>query len=272
MSAATAPNGTANRGVQRLQAAIEKARAENRAAFVPFMTAGYPSYAKFPEIAHELLQRADILEVGLPYSDPLGDGPTIQRASEQALAGGTSTHVTIELVRELRRTSDTPIVIMTYVNPIYAVGPEKFMQLCAEAGVDGLILPDLPPDQDIEISDLADRYGLGVTFLIAPTSTEQRVKIVADACTSFMYAVSVTGVTGTREGSALNEVPRMLSLARKYAKVPVVVGFGVKDAATARSVAQVADGVVVGSAFISAIAQGQGVASLADEIKAGCQR
>ena len=140
MSAATAPNGTANRGVQRLQAAFEKARAENRAAFVPFMTAGYPSYAKFPEIAHELLQRADILEVGLPYSDPLGDGPTIQRASEQALAGGTSTHVTIELVRELRRTSDTPIVIMTYVNPIYAVGPEKFMELCAEAGVDGLIL------------------------------------------------------------------------------------------------------------------------------------
>lgn len=271
MTAAPVGTGT-NRGVVRLQAAFEQAHAEGRAAFVPFMTAGYPSYARFPEVARELLERADIMEVGLPYSDPLGDGPTIQRASEQALAGGTSTHVTIQLVKELRQTTDTPIVIMTYVNPIYAVGPEKFMQLCADAGVDGLILPDLPPDQDIEIADLAARYGLGVTFLIAPTSTPERVKLVAEACTSFLYAVSVTGVTGAREGSALNEVPRMLALAKQYAKVPVVVGFGVKDAATARSVAEVADGVVVGSAFVNAVANGQDVGALADEIKAGCQR
>lgn len=260
------------RGVARIHEAFAQAAAEGRAAFVPFMTAGYPSYAKFPEVAHELLKRADIMEVGLPYSDPLGDGPTVQRASEQALAGGTSTHVTIELVGELRKTSDTPIVIMTYVNPIYAVGPEKFMQLCAEAGVDGLILPDLPPDQDIEIADLAAKYGLGVTFLIAPTSTPERVKLVAQACTAFLYAVSVTGVTGAREGSALNEVPRMLELAKQYATVPVAVGFGVKDAATAHLVAQVADGVVVGSALINAIASGQDMVALADEIKLGCQR
>ena len=123
-----------SRGVQRLHDAFKKADAEGRAAFMPFMTAGYPSYAKFPELAAELLAHADIMEVGIPYSDPLGDGPTVQRASEQALAGGTSTRASIELIKELRKTHDTPIVIMTYVNPIYAVGPEKFMQLAADAG------------------------------------------------------------------------------------------------------------------------------------------
>ncbi len=263
---------TTNRGVERLHAAFARAKAEGRAAFIPFMTAGYPSYAKFPEVAAELLSRADIMEVGIPYSDPLGDGPTIQRASEQALAGGTSTRVTIELVKQLRQTHDTPIVIMTYVNPIYAVGPEQFMQLAADAGVDGLILPDLPPDQDIEIAALAAKYGLAVTFLIAPTSTPERVKLVAEACTGFLYAVSVIGITGTREGSALGEVPRMLELARQYARVPVVVGFGVKDAQTAAQVAQVADGVVVGSAFINAVRDGQDAGALADGIRAGCKK
>ena len=266
------PETATNRGVQRLHAAFARAEAEGRAAFIPFMTGGYPDAARFGDVAGELLSRADIMEVGIPYSDPLGDGPTIQRASEQALAGGTSTRRTLELVRELRQKDDTPIVIMTYINPIYAVGPAEFMRLAQEAGVDGLILPDLPPDQDLEIADLAAQHGLAVTFLIAPTSTPERVKLVAEACTGFLYAVSVTGVTGAREGAALGEVPRMLDLARQYAQVPVVVGFGVKDAATAQQVAQVADGVVVGSAFINAVAAGRDVGALADELAAGCRR
>ncbi|MHA0034729.1 tryptophan synthase subunit alpha [Deinococcus sp. PESE-38] len=265
------PETATNRGVQRLHAAFARAEAEGRAAFIPFMTGGYPDAARFGDVAGELLSRADIMEVGIPYSDPLGDGPTIQRASEQALAGGTSTRRTLELVRELRQKDDTPIVIMTYINPIYAVGPAEFMRLAREAGVDGLILPDLPPDQDLEIADLAAQHGLAVTFLIAPTSTPERVKLVAEACTGFLYAVSV-GVTGAREGAALGEVPRMLDLARQYAQVPVVVGFGVKDAATAQQVAQVADGVVVGSAFINAVAAGRDVGALADELAAGCRR
>lgn len=266
------PETATNRGVQRLHAAFARAEAEGRAAFIPFMTGGYPDAARFGEVAGDLLARADIMEVGIPYSDPLGDGPTIQRASEQALADGTSTRRTLELVRELRQKDDTPIVIMTYINPIYAVGPAEFMRLAREAGVDGLILPDLPPDQDLEIADLAAQHGLAVTFLIAPTSTPERVKLVAEACTGFLYAVSVTGVTGAREGAALGEVPRMLDLARQYAQVPVVVGFGVKDAATAQQVAQVADGVVVGSAFINAVAAGRDVGALADELAAGCRR
>ncbi|PNY80008.1 tryptophan synthase subunit alpha [Deinococcus koreensis] len=261
-----------SRGVARIHAAFERARAQNRAAFIPFMTGGYPTAEGFPAVADALLARADLMEVGIPYSDPLGDGPTIQRASEQALAGGTSTRHTLGLIKELRRRHDTPIVVMTYVNPIYAVGPREFMRLAADAGVDGLILPDLPPDQDIEIADLAAEYGLAVTFLIAPTSTAARVELVAKACTGFLYAVSVTGVTGAREGSALGEVPAMLALARQYAGVPIAVGFGVNDAATARQVAEVADGVVVGSAFINAVKNGQDVGAVADAIAAGCQR
>ncbi|AIZ45602.1 tryptophan synthase subunit alpha [Deinococcus radiopugnans] len=261
-----------SRGVARIRAAFDNARAEGRAAFIPFMTAGYPSATEFPALADDLLARADVLEVGLPYSDPLGDGPTIQRASGQALADGTSTRGTIELVRELRTRHDTPIVIMTYVNPIYAVGPREFMRLSQEAGVDGLILPDLPPDQDLEIADLAAEYGLAVTFLIAPTSTPERIRLVAEACTGFLYAVSVTGVTGAREGTALGEVPSMLELARQHTDVPIAVGFGVKDAQTAHEVALLADGVVVGSAFINAVREGQDVPALAKKLADGCVR
>lgn len=263
---------TLTRGAERIQAAFARAQAQGRAAFIPFMTAGYPTAEAFPAVADALLEHADLLEVGIPYSDPLGDGPTIQRASEQALAGGTSTRRTLALVKDLRQRHDKPIVIMTYVNPIYAVGPREFMRLAAEAGVDGLILPDLPPDQDLEIADLAAEHGLAVTFLIAPTSTPQRVKLVAGACTGFLYAVSVTGVTGTREGAALGEVPAMLALARQYARVPIAVGFGVQDAASAAQVAQVADGVVVGSAFINAVQGGQDVGALAARIALGCRK
>jgi tryptophan synthase alpha chain len=263
---------TLTRGAERIHAAFARAAAQGRAAFIPFMTAGYPTAQAFPAVADALLEHADLLEVGIPYSDPLGDGPTIQRASEQALAGGTSTRRTLALVKALRQRHDIPIVIMTYVNPIYAVGPREFMRLAQDAGVDGLILPDLPPDQDLEIADLAAEHGLAVTFLIAPTSTPQRVKLVAGACTGFLYAVSVTGVTGTREGAALGEVPAMLALARQHARVPIAVGFGVQDAATAQQVARVADGVVVGSAFINAVRDGQDVGALAAEIARGCRK
>jgi len=272
MSAPTAPTTPKVRGPARIHAAFAEAQAQGRAAFIPFMTAGYPTAAEFPAVADALLERADLLEVGIPYSDPLGDGPTIQRASEQALDGGTSTRRTLQLVADLRVRHDKPIVIMTYVNPIYAVGPREFMRLAQEAGVDGLILPDLPPDQDIEIAALAEEYGLAVTFLIAPTSTPARVRLVAEACTGFLYAVSVTGVTGTREGAALGEVPAMLALARQFAHVPIAVGFGVKDASTASQVAQQADGVVVGSAFINAVRDGQDVGALAAEIAEGCKK
>ena len=163
---------------------------------------------------------------------------------------------------------------MTYINPVYAVGPREFMRLAVEAGVDGLILPDLPPDEDIDIRELAAEAGLALTFLIAPTSTPERVRIVTAACTGFVYAVSVTGVTGARESGALSEVPALVKLAKAHTDLPIAVGFGVKDARTARAVAvdADADGVVVGSAFIDAVVAGQDLAALAAQIVAGCRK
>lgn len=272
MTVAEKTQALQKRGVERIHAAFARAQAENRAAFMPFMTAGYPSAEGFQSVVDDLVEHADLIEIGIPYSDPLGDGPTVQRANERALAGGTSTRRSLELVAQVRARHDLPIVVMTYINPIYAVGPREFMRLAAEAGVDGLILPDLPPDQDLEIADLAAEYGLAVTFLIAPTSTPERVKLVTEACTGFVYAVSVVGVTGAREGSALGEVPAMLELARRYSRVPIAVGFGIKDGASANRVAQVADGIVVASTFIDAMASGRDVRPLIQEIREGCRR
>lgn len=259
-----------NPGVQRIRAAFARARQEGRAAFIPYMTGGYPDPERFLAVCADLLRRADILEIGLPYSDPLGDGPTIQRAGERALSAGTSTRGTLDLVARLRQRTDVPIVVMTYVNPIYAVGPEAFMQLCVESGVDGLVLPDLPPDEDQEIAALAAEHGLSVTFLIAPTSTPERVALVARACTGFLYAASVTGVTGARDGAALGEVPELVALARRHTACPVVVGFGVRDSATARQVARVADGVVAGSVFIDALERGEDLAAAVEAVAGGC--
>ena len=260
--------------IQRIHAAFERARSEQRAAFIPFMTAGYPDAERFEQTALQLLKYADLMEIGLPYSDPLGDGPTVQRSSELALERGTSTRRTFELIKVLRPQTDKPLIIMTYINPIYAVGPREFMRLAVDAGVDGLILPDLPPDEDLDIRDLAADAGLALTFLIAPTSTPERVQIVTQACTGFVYAVSVTGVTGAREGTALSEVPALVALAKQHTALPIAVGFGVKDADTARGVAvgADADGVVVGSAFINVVASGGDVEALAREIVAGCQK
>lgn len=256
----------------RIQAAFDRAQAEGRAAFIPYMTAGYPSREGYLSVARTLLERADLLEIGLPYSDPLGDGPTIQRASEAALRGGVSALETFALIRELRAGTDKPLLLMTYINPVYALGPRRFLELAAASGVDGLILPDLPPDQDDEIRALAAERELALTFLIAPTSTPERVKLVAGACTGFVYAVSVVGTTGAREGSALHEVPALVALARQHSDKPVAVGFGVRDRASAHEVAAVADGVVVGSAFVNAIEQGRDLEALIEEIASGCRK
>ncbi len=256
----------------RIQAAFDRARSEGRAAFIPYMTAGFPDRARYLDVATALLEHADLLEVGLPYSDPLGDGPTIQRASEAALRGGVSAYETFALAAELRARTDKPLLLMTYINPVYALGPRRFLERAVQAGFDGLILPDLPPDQDDEIAALATELGLALTFLIAPTSTPERVQLVARACTGFVYAVSVVGITGAREGSALHEVPRLVDLARRFTDKPIAVGFGVRDGATAHEVAEVADGVVVGSVFVNAAEQGQDVGALAAEIRAGTRR
>lgn len=257
----------------RIDRAFACARQENRAAFVGYLPAGYPSQQEFLEYAEALLEHADLLEVGLPYSDPLGDGPTIQHASERALAAGITTRAAFELIGELRASTSKPIAMMTYYNPIYCHerGEAGFLEDLAAAGADGLILPDLPPDEGEALIAAARKQDLDTVFLVAPTSTRARLELVTAACRGFIYTVSVTGVTGARRGPAA-EVPALVGRVKEVSDLPVAVGFGVSSAETARPIAAVADGVVVGSALIAAIERGVGVRGLAQEIAVACRR
>lgn len=257
----------------RVEAAFDTARAEDRAAFVAFLTAGFPDRDGFLSAAHDVLRHADMLEIGLPFSDPLGDGPTVQRASERALARGGGAAETLELVSRLRSTTDKPLVVMTYYNPIYCYpgGEKAFVNDLAAAGGDGMILPDLPPDEASRLIEAARPAHLHTVFLVAPTSTDARLRLVAEASTGFVYAVSVTGVTGVRE-SLPAEVGELVRRTHAAGARNVAVGFGVASEETAKSVAQVADGVVVGSALIRALEEGRDVGELARVLRRGCER
>lgn len=258
--------------MSRLDEAFRQARAQGRAAFIPYLTAGFPDPDGFLELARDLLEVADVLEVGLPYSDPLGDGPTIQRSSERALKQGVSTETTMALIKELRRNSDRPIVCMTYYNPIYCCkgGERGFLEALKRSGADGVILPDLPPDEAGTLIGIARELAVDTIFLIAPTTTEARLKLVTEACRGFVYAVSVTGVTGARE-TLPEDVVDLVARARAASPLPVAVGFGIASARTAKAVAEVADGVVVGSALVTAAERG-GARELATELAAACLR
>ena len=259
--------------MSRISDAFANAKAENRAAFVPYLTAGFPMQEKFVDQALELLEIADLLEVGLPYSDPLGDGPTIQKASETVLEAGMTTAKTFALIKELRSKTDKPLVMMTYYNPIYCYkkGEEDFLKDLKDAGADGVILPDLPPDEADTLIPIARKLELDTIFLVAPTSTDERLKTVTEACRGFIYAVSVTGVTGARNALPA-DVPDLVNRTRSFSDLPVAVGFGVSGHDTAKPVAEVADGVVVGSALIKSIANNGDTKGLAEEIAGACAR
>lgn len=257
----------------RISDAFNQAKADNRAAFIPYLTAGFPDEARFLDIALELLALADLLEVGLPYSDPLGDGPTIQKSGEQALSQGMTTAKTFALIQALREKTSKPLLLMTYYNPIYCYkgGEQGFLKALKDAGADGIILPDLPPDQADSLIPRARELDLDTIFLVAPTSTDARLKLVTAACRGFIYAVSVTGVTGARTALA-QAVPDLVKRTKALSDLPVAVGFGVSSYDTAKPIAAVADGVVVGSALIKAIAEHQDVQHLARDIASACQR
>ena len=270
--------------MSRIDRAFARARDQGRAAFVPFITAGFPDPERFPAYAEALLRHADVLEVGLPFSDPLGDGPTIQRASEAALRCGVDTERTLAMVAELRRGTDTAIAVMTYYNPVFCFrhgGEAGFVRALRQVGADGMILPDLPPDEAGALLPAAREADLDTVFLVAPTSTERRIATVTEACRGFVYAVSVTGVTGER-ASLPEDVSDLVARTRAASGLPVAVGFGVASRASAARVAAVADGVVVGSALIRAIQDEaeaghpsgatERVAALAGELAAGCRR
>ncbi|MBI5571628.1 MAG: tryptophan synthase subunit alpha [Desulfomonile tiedjei] len=233
-----------------IEAAIRRANQQGRCAFIPFLTAGFPDRSTCVEILVELAgSGADVIEVGLPFSDPLADGPTIQSAGKQALDNGVTPEVVLEIVAAAKKRMSAPMVLMTYLNPILRAGTETFAARARKAGVSGVIVPDLPPEEADDWLDAAAKHGLDTTFMIAPTTPLDRVAGIAAKTSGFLYYVSMTGVTG----SALvvsNEVLAHMGQVRRLSRVPVAVGFGVSTPEHARTLSEAADGVIVGSALI----------------------
>jgi tryptophan synthase alpha chain len=227
---------------------------EGRAALVTFLTAGDPDAATSLAILKNLpAAGADVIELGMPFTDPMADGPAIQASSQRALKGGQTLRKTLELIREFRKgDNDTPIVLMGYYNPIYIYGVDKFLADAKAAGVDGLIVVDLPPEEDGELCLPALKAGLNFIRLATPTTDDKRLPAVLANTSGFVYYVSITGITGTAAPNAAR-VSDAVARIKRHTSLPVAVGFGVRDAARARSIAEGADGVVVGSALIDAL-------------------
>ena len=227
---------------------------EGRAALVTFLTAGDPDYATSLAILKNLpAAGADVIELGMPFTDPMADGPAIQASSQRALKGGQTLKKTLELIREFRKgDNDTPIVLMGYYNPIYIYGVDRFLVDAKATGVDGLIVVDLPPEEDTELCLPALKAGLNFIRLATPTTDDKRLPAVLANTSGFVYYVSITGITGTAAPNAAR-VNDAVAHIKRHTSLPVAVGFGVRDAARARAIAEGADGVVVGSALIDAL-------------------
>jgi tryptophan synthase alpha chain len=246
---------TQENGRSRITAAFEKAKQTQTAALMPYFTIGFPDQPTSLAVIEAIAPYSDLLELGVPFSDPLADGPTIQRSTQMALENGTTTAVCLQTVRTLRqRGISTPIMFMGYYNPILAYGQEKYVADAAAAGVDGFIVPDLPPEEAGELEALAADAGLALIHFLAPTSSPARIANVTQRASGFIYLVSLTGVTGAR-ASLHADLADFVGRVRAQANVPLAVGFGIGTPEQAASVGQMADGVIVGSALISAVEQ-----------------
>jgi tryptophan synthase alpha chain len=236
-------------GIERIQNAFANTR--NHSAFMPYLPVGFPDLSTSLDLFQLLAEAgADLIEVGVPFSDPLADGPTIQAATQQALANGITSVQCLDAVRTLRRRRvETPMLLMGYINPILAYGIEQYVTDAAQAGADGFIIPDLPPDEAGEMEAACRRQDLAIVYLVAPTSTPERLALAAAHSTGFLYLVSVAGITGAR-----SELPPHLAgfvaNVREHTDLPLAVGFGIATPQQASSVAALADGVVVGSALV----------------------
>lgn len=222
---------------------------ENGKAFIAFITCGDPDLETTKKVVLEACKNgADLIELGIPFSDPTAEGPVIQGANIRALAGGVTTDKVFDLVRELRKETDTPFVFMTYANVVFSYGSEKFISLCKETGVDGIILPDLPFEEKEEFSPVCDKYGVDLISLIAPTS-ENRISMIAKEAQGFIYIVSSLGVTGTRS-EIKTDLASIVKVIRENTDVPCAIGFGISTPEQAAKMAAVSDGAIVGSAII----------------------
>lgn len=234
----------------RIARRFDELKARGAKAFIPYIMAGAPSLKRTHELIGILEEGgADIIELGVPFTDPVADGPVIQRAAEQALARGVTLRKVIGLVEKARKRTQIPIVLMTYYNPVFKYGVKAFARDAAGAGVDGLIVPDLPPHEAGELIAPARRHGLDTVFLYAPTSTDARRRLVARRSSGFIYYVSIAGITGSKlevDRTTMSSIKAMKSISR----LPVAIGFGVSKPDEARRVAALADGVIVGSAIV----------------------
>ncbi len=244
--------------MNRIDQKFKDLKKENKAAFIAFLTAGFPSLTKTRELVLALEHAGvDIVELGVPFSDPLADGPTIQASSQEALKKGATLPKIFKLVEQLREYSKIPICLMTYYNPVFCYGEEAFVDQAILSGVDGLIVPDLPPTEAGRLIDCARRRDLDTIFFVAPTTTPSRVKLIDKASSGFTYYVSTMGVTGQRQSLSKDLAPHLIKL-RAQVKKPVCVGFGVSTPKQVKEVSQYADGVIVGSAIIHEIKKYQG--------------
>lgn len=244
----------------RIDAKFAQLRADGRKAFVAYVMAGDPDYDTSLELIRGLPGAGvDIIELGVPFTDPMADGPTIQLAGQRALEGGQTLKKTLQMARAFREQDDTtPIVMMGYYNPIYSHGVESFLKEAKEAGIDGLIIVDLPPEEDSELCLPAQAAGLNFIRLATPTTDDKRLPRVVQNTSGFVYYVSITGITGSAEAQAEDVSPEVARI-KAASGLPVIVGFGVNTPEKSRAIAEVADGVVVGSAIVSRIAKGDSV-------------
>ena len=244
--------------MSRIEATFQQLKATGRKALIPYVTAGFPFADVTPELMHAMVAAgADVIELGVPFSDPSADGPVIQKAGDKALAFGIGTTHVIDMVKAFRQTNTTtPVVLMGYANPIERYdlkhGKDGFIRDASAAGIDGVLVVDYPPEECVEFAAKLRAHNMDLIFLLAPTSTDQRMQQVADVASGYVYYVSLKGVTGS---GALNtdEVEAMLPRIRQKVSIPVGVGFGIRDAQTAQTIAKVADAVVIGSKIIQLI-------------------
>jgi tryptophan synthase alpha chain len=240
--------------MSRIQGTFEKLRQSGRKALIPYVMAGDPDPGATVPIMHAMVQAgADIVELGVPFSDPMADGPVIQRSGERALKHHVGLDRVLAMVREFRESdSSTPLVLMGYANPIEAMGQQAFVQAAHAAGVDGLIVVDYPPEECEEFARQLRECGMDLVFLLAPTSTPERIAMIAQLATGYIYYVSLRGVTGAASLD-LAEVTRKLTEIRARTTLPVGVGFGIRDGATARAICDIADAAIIGSRIIQEI-------------------
>lgn len=252
--------------MSNISSTLRSLKEQGKKALVTFITAGDPDLETSEKIVHTLVESGvDLIELGFPFSDPMADGPTIQLASERALASGTTLHGVLEMVARIRRHCNTPIILMGYFNPVFCYGPEAFARDAATAGVDGLLLVDLPPEEAGELHPLLKDAGIDLITLLAPTTGAERSAQLAAAGEGFLYYVSMTGVTGSKQVD-VEAIATAVSELKTLSPVPVAVGFGISTPADAGAVAGIADAVVVGSALVKLIAEKSASADLLDAV------